>query len=347
MNKEEPIRIGIVGAGQNTRTKHIPKLQEIEGVEIISVCNRTRASSQTVADRFGIPKVYDEWQDLIAAEDTNSIVIGTWPYLHCPATLLALEAGKHVLVEARMAMNAAEAGQMLDAAQSNPQLVTQIVPSPFSFAVDSSIKRLIAENFLGDILAIEVKDHGGKFLDDQAPMHWRQDAELSGVNIMSLGIWYETVLRWVGEAQKVLAMGKVFVKKRRRPESDQMSTVSIPEHLSVLAEMECGAQALFSISQVTGLFPEQSATLYGSEGTIRFEGGQLFGGRRGADSLSEIPIPDSEKGFWRVEEEFINAIRGEEPVKFTPFQIGVKYMAFAEAVMQSIMQGRLIVVAGI
>ena len=340
------IRIGIIGAGKNTQTKHIPKLQEMDGVEIVSVCNRSRESSQQVAEQFGIPKVYDNWPDLIAAQDTNAIVIGTWPYLHCPATLSALNANKHVLVEARMAMNAGEARQMLRSAQATPHLVTQIVPSPFSFGVDTTIQRLIADGYLGDILAIEVREFGGDFIDTEAPLHWRQNSDLSGVNIMGLGIWYETLMRWVGEAERVMAMGKVCVKMRRG-ESGQLTAVSIPDHLTVIASMVCGAQATFSISQVAGLKSEKSATLFGSEGTIRFSGGRVFGGRRGDNALSEIPISDDEKGSWRVEEEFVNAIRGVESVKLTTFQTGVKYMAFTEAVMQSVKNGQMIVVPGV
>jgi predicted dehydrogenase len=55
-----PMRIGIVGAGNNTRVRHIPGLKAIPGVEIVSVCNRSRESSQRAADAFHIPKVYDD-----------------------------------------------------------------------------------------------------------------------------------------------------------------------------------------------------------------------------------------------------------------------------------------------
>ena len=79
----QPIKVGIVGAGNNTRVRHIPGLQAIAGVEIVSVCNRSRESSRRVAEAFHIPQVYDDWRELVAADDTNAIVIGTWPYLHC------------------------------------------------------------------------------------------------------------------------------------------------------------------------------------------------------------------------------------------------------------------------
>src|SRR3954469_2064323 len=169
----ETIKVGIVGAGGNTISQHIPKLQAIAGCEIVSVCNRSRASSQRVADQFGIPTVYDSWQDLVAAPDTNAIVIGTWPYMHCRVTLAALNADKHVLCEARMAMNVQEARAMRDAARAKPQLIAQVVPSPMTLGVDGTIKRMLTDGYLGDLLAIEVRD-GNAFLDHNAPLHWRQ-----------------------------------------------------------------------------------------------------------------------------------------------------------------------------
>ncbi|MDW8291356.1 MAG: Gfo/Idh/MocA family oxidoreductase, partial [Armatimonadota bacterium] len=319
----ETIRVGVVGAGANTVEKHIPNLQAIEGVEIVSVCNRTRESSERVAKQFGIPKVYDNWRALVDAPDTNAIVIGTWPYMHCPVTLAALQANKHVMTEARMAMNLREARQMLEAARARPHLVTQIVPSPFTLRVDNTIKRLIAEGYLGEVLAIEVRA-GGTFIDRESPLHWRQDFDLSGFNTMTLGIWYEAVMRWVGEAKRVAAIGKTFVPMRRDA-SGNLRAVRVPDHLEVVAEMVCGALAHFQISAVTGLAGGPEAWLFGSEGTLRFAGDKLYGGRRGDSALSEIPIPPEEEGKWRVEEEFVNAIRGKEKIRLTTFEDGVKY----------------------
>jgi predicted dehydrogenase len=333
----ETIKIGIVGAGGNTIKQHIPKLQAIAGCEIISVCNRSRASSQRVADQFGIPTVYDRWQDLVAAPDTAAIVIGTWPYMHCRVTLAALDAGKHVLCEARMAMNAREAHAMRDAALAKRQLVTQVVPSPMTLGVDRTIKRLLADGYLGDLLAIEVRD-GNAFLDRDAALHWRQDFDLSGFNVMSLGIWYEAILRWAGAAARVTATGKTFVRMRKNADGT-LRAARVPEHIDVLAEMDCGAQTHIQISSVTGLAGPAEAWLFGSAGTLRFAGGRLYGGQRGDTELNEIAIPPEQAGGWRVEQEFVNAIRGQEMITHTSFEDGVKYMEFTEAVARSMALG--------
>lgn len=333
----QPIRVGVIGAGANTTSKHIPGLKAIKGVEIVSVCNRSIESSERVAKEFDIPTVYSNWLDLIEADDTDAIVIGTWPYMHARLTLAALDADKHVLCEARMSMNATEAHEMLAAAQTNPHLIAQIVPSPMTLGVDKTIKRLLAEGYLGDLLAIEARV-GGTFLDTEAPMHWRQDFNLSGYNTMTMGIWYEAIMRWVGHATRVTAFTKTFVKMRRSEEGD-MKAVRVPEHIDVLADMVCGAQLHLQVSSVTGLAGAPEIYLFGSKGTLRFSQNKLFGGQRDDNELSEIAIPAKEKGGWRVEEEFINAIRGKEPVTHTSFEDGVKYMEFTEAALRSAADG--------
>ena len=163
---QDTIRVGIIGAGANTRDRHIPGLQAIEGVEIVAVCNRSQESGERAAKQFGIERVCTNWQDIIQAPDVDAVVIGTWPYMHRLATVAALEADKHVMCEARMAMNASEAHCMYDALRSRPHLVAQIVPSPFSLRVDRTIQRLIRDGWLGDVLVVDVRA-GGAFIDDR------------------------------------------------------------------------------------------------------------------------------------------------------------------------------------
>lgn len=334
---EDAIRVGVIGAGENTTWRHIPGLQAIEGVEIVGVCNRSRESSERVANEFNIPKTYDGWQDAIADPDTNAIVIGTWPYMHCRTTIAALEADKHVMCEARMAMNAQEAHAMRDASREKPHLVAQIVPSPMTLGQDNGIKRLIAEGYLGDVLAIEIRS-GGAFLDSDAPLHWRENFDLSGLNIMSMGIWYEAVMRWVGEATRVMAMGKTFVRMRVDAEGIMRAT-RIPNHIDVTADMECGAQLHVQVSNVSGLAGTDEVFLFGSEGTLRIADDTLYGGQKDDSELSEVVLSPDEIGAWRVEEEFVSAIRGQELITHTNFEDGVKYMEFTEAVNISMETG--------
>ena len=88
--------------------------------------------------------------------------------------------------------------------------------------------------------------------------------------------------------------------------------------------------------------PPSEAWIFGSDGTLRLEADakRLSGGRRGDKALAEIPIPAERRIGWRVEEEFVNAIRGREKVARTTFEDGVRYMEFTDAVARSIASGQ-------
>ncbi len=346
------IRIGLIGAGANTSLRHIPGFREQSGVEIVAVANRSRESGERIAGEYEIPKVYDNWLQLMEDDSIDAICVGTWPYMHRNLVLASLEAGKHVLTEARMSMNAQEAHEMLDASRQFPDLVTQIVPAPQTLQVDNTVKDLIASGYLGDILAVRLRvcdyhgraDRADTFIDREGHLHWRQNRELSGYNIMGMGIWYETIMRYVGPASKVSAMTRTFVN-RRKDDDGVVRAVSVPDHVNVLCEMACGAQADFSWSTVTGLQTGTDFWIFGSDGTINLQGAPfntVLGGKRGDKELSEIPIAPERRGKWRVEEEFCRAIRGEEQVTHTPFDIGVQYMEFTEAVTRSAQSGEVV-----
>jgi len=345
---DRTIRVGFVGAGNNTRRRHIPGFRALPGIELVAVANRTKESGERVAREFGIATVYDDWRDLVRAGDVDAVCIGTWPYMHCAITLAALEYGKHVLCEARMAMDAAEGRRMLEAARRASHLVAQLVPAPHTLEVDATLQALLAEGYVGQVLAVELQAAQGNFVEPEAPLHWRQDASLSGLNILNMGIWYEAMMRWLGPARRVTAMTKIAVP-RRRGAGGGWHDVRVPDHVDILATLASDAVAHFRFSSVTALAPPSEVWIFGTDGTLRLEADakRLSGGRRGDRELTEIPIPAERRIGWRVEEEFVNAIRGREKVSRTTFEDGVCYMEFTEAVARSIALGQAVDVAGL
>jgi predicted dehydrogenase len=341
---DKPIRVGFVGAGANTRKHHIPKLKAQPGVELVAVANRSKESGERVAKEFGIARVHDDWRQVVEARDVDAICIGTWPYVHRELTVAALTAGKHVLCEARMAMNAAEGRQMLAASRQTPQLIAQLVPAPHTLEIDGTLKRLMAEGYAGEVHAVEVQGtQQARFADLGDAMHWRQDIRLSGNNVMNMGIWYEAMMRWLGPAKRVTAMTKIAVP-RRKDETGAWHEVKVPDHIDILAAFKGNAVAHMRFSSLTALAPPPEAWIFGSEGTLRIEvdARRLTGGRRGDKALAEIPIPADQRIGWRVEEEFVNAIRGREKITHTNFEDGVRYLEFTDAVAKSYASGQAV-----
>jgi predicted dehydrogenase len=343
------LRIGLIGAGGNTRVRHIPGLRALPDVEIVAVCNRRPSSTQDVAREFGIPRQYAASEDLLRDPDLDAVVIGTWPYLHAPITLAALEAGKHVLTEARMALNAEEAREMLAAARRHPDLVTQIVPSPYGLRGNALMRELIEGGYLGELREIAVVHRTAALADPSAPLPWRQDAGLSGFNMLTLGILHETLLRWVPSPARVLAQVHAFIPTRIDPESGARRPVGTPDSVQVLTELPSGARAVYQFSGVTPFGQEGHITLYGSDGVLRYdliadriEGASRSRGDRagGFEELREVAVPAEKAGGWRCEAEFVEAIRDGTAVHLTDFATGVAYMEFTEAVARSAQLGQ-------
>lgn len=344
-NAPNPIRIGLIGAGANTKLRHIPGLQALDGVEIACVANRSRESAQLVADEFGIAQVHDRWEDVVNCPNCDAIVIGTWPNMHAEVAIAALEAGKHVLCEARMARDLAEAKSMMAAAKANKKLVSMLVPSPFGLEVGPSVAQLVRDHYIGDLREVLVLGAEDTFWDYSKPIHWRQDKEVSGLNTLTLGILHETVARWVPEVERLYAQTQLFEPSRPDLEMGEYTEVTVPDSVQVVAELKGGGRATYVISGAVLFGPGKSITIFGSRGTLRVElepEERVLAARIGDTELKPLDIPEENKIGWNVEAEFVDAIRGDGKVENTSFADGVRYMQFTEAVARSAETGEAV-----
>ena len=342
------IRVGVIGAGGNTRARHIPGLQALPGVEIVAVANRTPQSGKRVADEFAIPHVAGDWRAIINDDGIDAVCIGTWPNMHATLSVAALDAGKHVLCEARMARNAFEARTMFDAARRNPSRIAQIVPAPRTLAFDQTIVEMIGAGHIGDLIALDARIAANSvFPNWDLPPHWRHDRDLSGNNIMSMGIWYETIMRWIGPARSVFALGQQAVRYRNDGEGRRVA-MTIPDHVDILCEIEQGGQMRLNVSSVLGHAPANADIwIFGTQGTLNLHEDRtgkmtLHAGKRGIDGMAAVTVDPAKRGRWRVEAEFINAIRGAEPVTHTDFATALRYMEWTDAVTLSMRRGKRI-----
>lgn len=338
------IGIGVVGAGAIVRDRHVPGFRRIAGVELVGVVNRSEESSQRAMREHGFKKTYPTWRELLADPDVDAVLIATWPYLHAPITIAALGAGKHVLCQARMAMNGAEARAMLAAARSRPDLVTMVVPSPFTIPVDRTINRLLRERAIGELRSVRIFWSPGA-RDPGMRLHWRQQRELSGNNVMALGIVYEAMARWLGQAVAVQAAAHVF-DPFKVDATGARAVSTIPDHVALIAEFPGPVYASLEMSTHTR-FESNSVLFFGTDGTIRLRLEDLaLDLATGGDGFKPVDHRPDEKQDWRVESEFVGAIRSVETVRLTDFATGAAYMAFTDAVGESAATGRRVDLSG-
>jgi predicted dehydrogenase len=346
MSGNDTLRIGFVGAGGIVRDRHVPGLRKAPDVEFYGVVNRSRESSQRAAEEFGIERTYDNWQELVADPKIDIVLIGAHPYMHRIVTEAALDAGKHVFTQARMALNYVDAKAMYAAAQRHPNLTTMISPPPHFMPGDRLVRRMLKEGFVGEPCNIVVQSYNGAYLDASAPRHWRQRWDISGFNTLDLGMMIEVTHRWLGYGKRVTALERTFTTSRPDGQGG-MAPVERPDTLSAVAELESGALATITCSGVAAHAGTTNGfSIYGTEGTILYPASSgyntILAGKTGDKELKEVPIPADERREWTAEVDFIKAIReGRNTVEPT-FQDGLKYMEMTEAVFRSIESGQTV-----
>ncbi len=332
-NNNHKLRIGMIGAGDIVRRRHLPGLQAIPEVEIFAVCNSTYESAERFCQENAPgANPMQNWADLLALDEVDIVWIGTPPYMHSAVTISALEAGKHVFCQARMAMDLTEAEEMLGASRRYPQLVTMLCPPPHGMRGDLLMKKLLAEDYIGRPHHIRLQSFTSSYLDPDLPAHWRQRIEISGLNVLTLGIYAEVLQGWLGGITGVFARGKILHPSRQGYE------VMIPDMVNVLCTFAGGAEGVLEFSGVDALAPSDRLDIYGSKGTLVYDFGsdQVLAGLAGDRALHSVETTPDLEGHWHVENDFIAAVRSRGRIRPHPdFEDGVRYMRVVQAVADS------------
>ena len=327
------LHIGIVGAGEIVRRRHLPALLRHPDVEVVAVCN----SSYESADKFcreNAPQAtpMQNWAELLGMADLDVIWIGTPPYMHSAVTVSALEAGKHVFCQARMAMDLTEAKEMLTASRRYPELVTMLCPPPHGMRGDLLVQKLLAEKILGRLHYLRLQSLNSAFLDPDAPAHWRQRIEMSGLNTLTLGIYAEVLQHWFGDITGVFARGRILQPMRQGYE------VIIPDWLSVLCTFANGMEGTLEFSGVDAHSPADRLEVYGDLGTLTYDFGAdvVHASQIGDRALHVVELTPDLETNWHVEDDFIAAVKSRGRINPHPdFEDGVRYMRVVQAVADS------------
>lgn len=329
------IRIGIIGAGNIVKQRHLPGLSKLNDVEVVVVCNKNIENAKEVARNYSIPEISKNWEEIIQRKDIDAVIIGTPPYMHAPISVAAINAGKHVFCQARMAMNLKEALEMYNAAKKHPNQVAMLCPPPNAMKHGKYLIELLKEKIIGNLLHFSLHSLNYIWTDLSAPAHWRQRIELSGNNILSVAIYAEILEYFFGQPEEICSHARVCYPIRHGYE------VKIPDFVQVLGKWPNNLYGCLEWSGISQFPPREDLQIYGSEGTLiyDFKTDEIFIGKKGYKELTLLPIPSKFVRTWTVEADFVDAIRnGKQPEP--SFLTGLKYMQVLEAVNIAIREHR-------
>ncbi|HWQ14268.1 MAG TPA: Gfo/Idh/MocA family oxidoreductase [Roseiflexaceae bacterium] len=150
------LRIGIIGAGGIARGRHIPCFQRNPHATVAALADVVVDAAQSVAAEHGIPAVYADYREMLEQEPLDAVVVCTPNKFHAPATIAALQRGLHVLCEKPMALDPAEAREMLAAAEQAGKILS-IAFHYRHMANVRAARRVVESGELGQVYMVRVQ----------------------------------------------------------------------------------------------------------------------------------------------------------------------------------------------
>ncbi len=207
------IRWGVVGPGA-IAVGFADAMQSVDDGTIVAVASRSAERADTFGDRFGVPHRYSDIEDLMADDDVDAVYVATPHSSHESDTIRSLRAGKHVLCEKPMALNASQVERMVAEARHRGLFLMEAIWSRFLPAYRSLVG-VLEEGRIGDPLLVEA-DFG--FRRDFEPEHRLFNPELGGGALLDLGIYPVQLCSLVlGAPERVVAdavLGKTGVDEQ-------------------------------------------------------------------------------------------------------------------------------------
>ena len=324
---------GVLGASYFAIEHMIPALQASAGVRVHGIASRERAKAEAVARRFDLPQAYGDYESMLA-DPAIDVVYNPLPnHLHVPWTEKAARAGKHVLCEKPLALDAAGAERLL-AVRDETGVQIQEAYVVLHHPQWQRVRELVRAGRIGRVQAIQ----GWMSYRLEDPDNYRNKREMGGGGLLDIGVYPLLTARHVFEAEPLKAVA------------------AIERHPSWGVDVLSGAMLAFpsgilNFTCATLLAGHQHMAIHGSEGRIELPDPFAQAPSRearisilGAREVWE-PANEEVETLARVNqyvpqaEAFCAAVRGEAP-PFFPLEESIKMMRALDALARSGESGR-------
>jgi predicted dehydrogenase len=196
------LRWGVLGTGW-IASRFVASLQASTTQRVLAVGSRTQESADAFALAAGGLRAHGSLEALVTDPEVDVVYVATPHHLHRAGALAAIEAGKHVVVEKPLGLDALEAQEISAAARTAGVFCLEAMWSLFLPRFDV-VRQVLASGLLGDVRTV-IADHGEHF----APPHRILDPAMAGGSLLDLGTYVTTLATWVlGPATRVLATGE-------------------------------------------------------------------------------------------------------------------------------------------
>lgn len=296
MSATSTLNFALIGCGGITLQNHLPGLALCPGVKVTALCDADPATLERARSQTGVAVTSPNHLDIVQRDDVHAVIIATPNFTHAPIALDAIAHGKHVLCEKPLALNAADARAMAEAADRAG--VRHMTAFTYRFVPAMRyLAHLVKRGDLGSpyhYRSCRLQDWGTRGLG------WRQVKQLAGTgelgDMLSHRIDFAHLL--VGPMQRLVASLKQWHPVRGGQPND------LDDWVAILAEFRCGATGVLESSKLASGRNESWRSLdyveiNGSEGSFVFRTGEwnkLQTGKAGGPGLETLEVP---REFWQ------------------------------------------------
>ncbi|MCY4639189.1 MAG: Gfo/Idh/MocA family oxidoreductase [Chloroflexi bacterium] len=355
MTHTRPYRVGVIGTSWAARVP-LPTFASFEGTEVTAICSARAERASEAARRFGARLAGDDYRALIESPEVDIVYIGAPVARHREMALAAAAAGKHILCEKPLALDAAEACEMLGAARdAGVAHVTSFFVRPFES--HRYVKELVASGDLGEPRQLSVTHFPGW---QRGAWSWLDSSAEGGGYLGAVGSHYIDLARdWLGEFATVSAQLRTWVGEAGDAEGLRRP-VDADDAFLLAGSMRQGALVSIQFSRNVPPGRGRRIELYGSEGAVVIDGDEVRGearvyrSRRGERAPREVELPPSSLPDTVRESavpifgamihtllDFIESGRSEGPT----FEDGLRCQEVLDAARLSAAEGRVVAVS--
>jgi predicted dehydrogenase len=300
----DKIRVGIVGATVTTggsgwgANAHVPALASLPDYELKAVCTSREETAQASKEKFGADLAFHDINAMAAHPDIDLIAVSVRVPWHYDLVMAAIRGNKNVFCEWPLGANLKEAQEMTEAARQR-SLRTIVGLQGRSDPAWMYARDLIADGYVGEVLAANLIVMGGAVLERGAGRVWQRERK-NGANTMTIsgGHSIDAMCYVLGEFTEVAARAVTRIKEWKDTDLNQMVPVDSPDVISVAGSLESGAEVAVQVAAVPHNASGTRLEVYGREGALVVTsnsaniGPNQVLGARGKDPLSEMPPPD-------------------------------------------------------
>lgn len=284
----------MIGAGAISQLAHLPALARIKGAQLVALCDNDGPKARALADRFHIPDVFTDIEDLLDFDELDAVIITTPNHLHEPHVLSALKSGVDVLCERPLSLTSRGVERILAAAERAKRKV--VVGNNHRFRSDvQQLSRFLQGGELGRLTAVR----GGQYQLRAPREGWRfRRAEAGGGAFMELGYPLLDLALWLSDFPDAV---------RVSAQLDRAKGVSAVED-AMIVQLECAGGISFAFDVSWGYVGQEDRWWFE---TLSARGSARLAPLRVVKELNGKPTNVSPTGAAARESVFLQSYRAE------------------------------------